>query len=254
MDSHKDAKYHDSIAPEYDRVVVEPRQAALHRLFAPALRRLGAHAPFPVMFDLGCGTGHMVLRAGALAKRVVGVDHSAGMLAIAREKAAAAGLAQSEFVQQDIPAFLQAHPRQADLITAVGVLHHLGEARLPATLAAIRDALRPGGWLLLAEPVADGDIHEPDPIRAWNRRSLAVGRDYSAPAPDPDEAPLPPALLREAILGAGLQIVDQRRGWEIYNHSAEPGLIERLRIGWLQRRFGDSGFIQACLARKPAEG
>ena len=64
MDFSKDIRYHDSIADEYDDVVLAPREAATQRLFAPALRRLAAHAPFGRMLDLGCGTGHMIRRAG----------------------------------------------------------------------------------------------------------------------------------------------------------------------------------------------
>lgn len=250
MDFTKDIRYHDSIADEYDDVVLAPREAATQRLFAPALRRLAKHAPFAQMLDLGCGTGHMIRRAGPLAARVTGVDHSPGMLASARRMVEARGLSHVRFEQGDLEAFLAAHPDHADLVTAVGVLHHLGEDGIDRVLAAIHRSLRPGGWVLLAEPVADGPIVEPDAITRWNRASLAAKRGYRAPEEDPDEAPLPPALLRAAILRAGLRPDYERRRWEVYNHSEQPGLAERLRIEWLQWRHRGTGFIYACLARK----
>lgn len=250
MDLSRDSRYHDSIATEYDQVVLAPREFATQRLFAPALRRLARHAPFDQMLDLGCGTGHMVRRLGHLATRITGVDHSAGMLDVARRTAAAAGLAQAQFLQSDLEAFLAGHPDHADLLTAVGVLHHLDASGLERVLSAAFRSLRPGGWLLLAEPVADGPIAEPEAITRWNQRSLAARRDYAAAAEDPDEAPLPPTQLRSAIIRAGFTPVLEQRRWEIYNHSARPGLFERLRIEWLQRRHAGTGVIYTCLARK----
>ena len=250
MDFSKDIRYHDSIADEYDDVVLAPREAATQRLFAPALRKLAAHAPFGQMLDLGCGTGHMIRRAGPLAAQVTGVDHSPGMLASARRMVETRGMRHVRFEQGDLEAFLAAHPDYADLVTAVGVLHHLGEDGLDRVLAAIHRSLRPGGWVLLAEPVADGPIVEPQAITRWNQASLAAGRGYRAAEEDPDEAPLPPAMLRAAIVRAGFAPVHERRRWEVYNHSEQPGLFERLRIEWLQWRHRDTGFIYACLARK----
>lgn len=252
MDTSKDIHYHDSIASEYDQVVLEPRELATQSLFAPALRRLAGHAPFAQMLDIGCGTGHMVLRAGHLAHKITGIDHSPGMLQIAKQRADAIGLSRAHFIERDVASFLDQSPDFADLTTAVGVLHHLGAENLDRILASIFRTTRPGGWVLLAEPVADGPIEEPEAIQQWNRKSLAASRHYASSAPDPDEAPLPPALLRNAITDAGFVPVIERRRWEIYNHSASPGFIERLRIERLQRRHAATGFIYACLARKPS--
>jgi ubiquinone/menaquinone biosynthesis C-methylase UbiE len=250
MDLSRDSHYHDSIAGEYDQVVLAPREFATQRLFAPALRKLARHAPFGQMVDLGCGTGHMVRRLGHLATRITGVDHSAGMLEVARRAAVEGGLAQAQFVNADLETFLAEHPDHADLMTAVGVLHHLDAGGLERVLAAAFRSVRSRGWLLLAEPVADGPIVEPAAITRWNQRSLAAQRDYAAAADDPDEAPLPPTQLRSAIFRAGFTPVLERRRWEVYNHSSAPGVFERMRIEWLQRRHAGTGFIYTCLARK----
>ncbi|GAB2489246.1 class I SAM-dependent DNA methyltransferase [Arenimonas alkanexedens] len=250
MDFSKDIRYHDSIAGEYDEVVLAPREAATRRLFAPALRRLAAQAPFGRMLDLGCGTGHMIRRAGPLAREVIGVDHSAGMLASAQRMTATTGLGHVVFEQDDIETYLAAHPDHADLVTAVGVLHHLGQDDLDRVLAAIHRSLRPGGWVLLAEPVIEPGMAEPAAIARWNQASLAAQRGHQDAEEDPDEAPLPFAQLRAAIARAGFTPVHAQRHWEIYNHSERPGLVERLRISWLQWRHRDTGFIYACLARK----
>ena len=250
MDLGKDIRYHDSIAREYDEVVLVPREAATRGVFAGAIRRLRPHAPFAQLLDVGCGTGHMVRRMGALAVSITGIDHSPGMLAAARRMADANGLGRARFEQVDIETYLAAHPQHADLATAVGVLHHLGEDGLDRVLAALHRSVRSGGWIVLAEPVADGPMVEPEAITRWNQRSIAAGRGYSAAEEDPDEAPLPPDALRAAIVRAGFSIVHEQRHWEIYSHSEQPGLVERLRIRWLQWRHRDTGFIYACLARK----
>ncbi len=95
--------------------------------------------------DVGCGTGVL---AGKLATRfaqVTGIDADAGMAS-----AATARLAQDPRVTIRHCRFEQfasaAGNGEADLITMVAVLHHLG---LDDTLAEMRGLLAPGGRLLV---------------------------------------------------------------------------------------------------------
>src|SRR5262249_29299627 len=63
-------------------------------LFAVDLAFALAHlAPPGRLLDLGCGTGRLLLAAAAAGHRPLGVDLSAEMLAVARDKARAAGAA-----------------------------------------------------------------------------------------------------------------------------------------------------------------
>ena len=79
----KDIRYHDQIAAEYDRVVVDPRWSSINALFDAA----GAHLPRQrrAMLDLGTGTGHMLRRFARSFGCVVAVDHSQAMLRLAED-------------------------------------------------------------------------------------------------------------------------------------------------------------------------
>src|SRR6188768_3161650 len=97
--SEKDAAYHDVIAAEYDRVVVRPRAYPNDVLFAPIERVV---RPGRAMLDLGCGTGHMLVRFRRRFEHATGVDHSAGMIGMAKHNLAAAGLPAAHFVVGDV--------------------------------------------------------------------------------------------------------------------------------------------------------
>ncbi|MDP9334095.1 MAG: class I SAM-dependent methyltransferase [Actinomycetota bacterium] len=53
------------------------------------------------VLDIGCGCGATTITAAAQAQRAVGIDLSGPMLAVARNRAADAGLANVEFVEAD---------------------------------------------------------------------------------------------------------------------------------------------------------
>ena len=94
--------------------------------------------------DLATGIGEPALtvarKAGA-GGRVVAIDHSQGMLAVARERAAALGLANMEFVVGDIES-LQAAPHSFDAAVCRWGLMFVPD--LDAAARGIRQALKPG--------------------------------------------------------------------------------------------------------------
>lgn len=240
-----DRAYHDTIAREYDRVVVRPREQANRRLFG----RLLAGVSGDRALDLGCGTGHLALRIAPRFRSVVGVDHSEAMLATARANAAGAGLANIEFRQADIAEAMATLPSSGfDLIGAVGFLHHLAPQALQPLLAACRRCLAPGGRIAIAEPL---ECEEPAPIRDWNQRVFATLPAYSDPAPDPDEAPLDEAALRAAIAGAGLRIAREVRAWDVLTHDYPPRLLERWRAARLLSSHPGGNVIAMLLEAAP---
>ncbi len=95
--------------------------------------------------DVGCGTGVLAGKLAPHFGRVTGIDADAGMAAVA-----SARLAQDPRVTIRRCGFEQfaaaADDGEADLITMVAVLHHLG---LDDTLARIPGLLAPGGRLLV---------------------------------------------------------------------------------------------------------
>lgn len=122
--------------------------------FEDYLRTLFPHAeaPFPPLAGplellvAGCGTGQ---ESADLARqfpdaRVLAVDLSLASLCYARRKTRALGLANVEYAQADILE-LASLGRTFDVISSVGVLHHLADPL--AGWRALAGCLRPGGFM-----------------------------------------------------------------------------------------------------------
>ena len=126
-------------APHYDRQGLSQWSGALIRFTLDTL--LPRHGRRPrTALDLACGTGTAALALDAAGLAVVGLDHSAGMLAVARAKAARAR-ARCSFVRADLRAFAFAHP--FELITcAYDSLNYLTTPRdLRTAFGQVRAAL-----------------------------------------------------------------------------------------------------------------
>lgn len=108
--------------------------AALLRKLPPAPARA---------LDIGCGAGDFARRLAEHVAHVDAIDASAEMLQ--RAQSAAAGLDNVSYIQADIRSF-PLEQASYDVISLVTVLHHLP---LRETLQLCRDALRPGGVLLV---------------------------------------------------------------------------------------------------------
>ncbi len=67
-------------------------------------------------------------------------------------------------------------PRGADIVSLVRVIHDHDEARVARLLRAAREALGPGGTLLIAEPLADTPGAEPIGAAYFGFYLLAMGR------------------------------------------------------------------------------
>lgn len=168
------------------------------------LARIGV-APGWRCLDLGCGpggiTGLMSARVGA-AGRVVGLDADPVFVALARARAAAAGLANVEYVEGDAyrTAFAAA---SFDLVHLRFVASTAGEPeRLIAE--AIRLA-RPGGVVALQDPdMASLVCHPPHP--AWEALRTAMVDAFTAVGADISLARRSFRLLR----AAGLTDVEYR--------------------------------------------
>jgi 2-polyprenyl-3-methyl-5-hydroxy-6-metoxy-1,4-benzoquinol methylase len=152
-DSARD--YFEGLAPEYDRAFRlqgrGPLNAVVNRLFrGPTfVRRMrlleDVFARLRVegksVLDLGCGSGQVSLLAAAMGARVRGIDIAPGMLALARESAARAGLADRvAFEEGDVSR--DAVP-EADVVLLVGVIEYYRdfEGLVRRAAAATRQAL-----------------------------------------------------------------------------------------------------------------
>ncbi len=99
------------------------------------------------VLDLACGTGTAALLFAAQGYTVTGIDGSATMLEVARQKAADEG-ADVQFLQQDMRAFTA--PEPVDLLTCFyDSLNYLTDpADLARTFACMRHALAPDGLVV----------------------------------------------------------------------------------------------------------
>jgi predicted TPR repeat methyltransferase len=125
--------------------------------FESKLERLAYRAPTLVMamvehsglkpsknlnvLDAGCGTGLCGPLVLPYARRLVGVDLSAGMLSHAKEKHVYDALVKTELTE-----FLRANRKAFDLIVSADTLVYFGD--LKNVLVAAAEALRPSGLLV----------------------------------------------------------------------------------------------------------
>lgn len=130
---------YDSMAKDYDKIVVEARYAVTSWLQAEL-----KHCSANQVLDLACGSGNLgvVVRSINPLADLVGLDLSTGMLAQASEKKI-----YSRLVPHDLDQSLQPlNLPQADVVLIFGVLEFLREPlRL---LEEASGLLQPGGHLL----------------------------------------------------------------------------------------------------------
>jgi SAM-dependent methyltransferase len=120
------------------------------------------------VIDLGCGpSGALDLLAERVgeAGRVVGLDFEPANVALAREFAAARGLANVEVTQGD--AHRTGFPSASyDLVHARTLLINIPDPA--AVVAEMVRLARPGGWVAVLEPDVGGSVCYP-PHPAWDR-------------------------------------------------------------------------------------
>jgi SAM-dependent methyltransferase len=113
------------------------------------------------VLELACGSGRVLVPLARAGHRVVGLDASPHMLALAREKLAGAGLAESpnvRLVRGDMRAFEAGGPFDLAVIAVKSFAYLRMRAEQQQALAAMAAHLRPGGLLAL-------DLLHPSP--AW---------------------------------------------------------------------------------------
>ncbi|MEU0083628.1 methyltransferase domain-containing protein [Streptomyces sp. NPDC006274] len=113
--------------------------------------------------DVGCGAGRFARRVAALGLDVDAVDPSAEVIAEAR--ALSAGARSPRFTQADVTG-MELPKGHYDFVSCLASLHHMPFG----TVAALRDALAPGGVLVVL-----GCYAERTPLdRAWSLAAVPV--------------------------------------------------------------------------------
>jgi SAM-dependent methyltransferase len=142
---------------------------------------LGLLPPRSSVVELGCGAGVTALRLTGAGHDVLGIDQSAALIALARERAPRARFRVGSFVSEPLP--------DCDAVLAIGeVFNYLFDAgntraALPGLFARIHAALRPNGRLVfdLASPA----VRRGDGSRIWN-----AGTDWATLVENREEGDL----------------------------------------------------------------
>jgi SAM-dependent methyltransferase len=154
---------------------------------ARALAVAAAH-PGEAVLDIGCGCGASSLDLAATvgpSGRVVGVDVSVPMLAVARARAQAASLDRASFTTADVEIEPFGGGRFDLAFSRFGIMFFSDPVR---ALANVRRALRPGGRLVF---VCWRDLA----ANPWFAIPAAAVRPHAPPQPKPDpQAPGPLAF------------------------------------------------------------
>jgi 2-polyprenyl-3-methyl-5-hydroxy-6-metoxy-1,4-benzoquinol methylase len=146
----------DERAREWDT----PERRTRAESVAEAIRANVTLTPTMRVVDVGAGTGLLGLTLAGDVGAMVLAEPSEGMLEVAREKLATDGPRNASAIRFD----LLADPPPGDpydLAVSLLVLHHLRDTG--AALRAIRELLRPGGRVALADlDTEDGTFHDAD--------------------------------------------------------------------------------------------
>ncbi len=103
------------------------------------------------VLDAGCGTGLCGPLLAPYARRLVGVDLSANMLARAHDRKV-----YDEVVKNELTTYLLASSERFDVVVSADTLVYFGA--LEQAVSAAAGALRPGGWLIFTvEEAVDGE-------------------------------------------------------------------------------------------------
>ncbi len=161
----EDLQYSCAYFRNPDDTIEEAQIAKKQHIAAKLLLRPGQR-----VLDIGCGWGGLALSLARMEDvKVLGITLSKEQLAVARERARAAGLA-------DRVSFELIDYRQLegtfDRIVSVGMFEHVGTPQYPTYFTRVKQLLKPDGVALVH---SIGKLHGPSPTNSWIRKYIFPG-------------------------------------------------------------------------------
>lgn len=159
-------------------------QAGFFSASSDRLLKLAGIQPGMRVLDIGCGAGDVTMQIASIvgeSGQVTGVDADAAVLAVARERAAGAGLGNVTFQQASAPDISLDGP--VDAIAGRMILMHLENPA--AALGAMRRLVRPGGVMTFQE-VRLTSVRSVPPVPLLARCVEWASQAFSATGRDPD--------------------------------------------------------------------
>jgi 2-polyprenyl-6-hydroxyphenyl methylase/3-demethylubiquinone-9 3-methyltransferase len=223
--------WHDQIASDFDAGYT--RSPAFRERFSLWSDLIARHSkPDDSVLDAGCGSGVFSRVAARHAAKVIALDGSDAMIAIAEQGAASEGLCNITHrvgLLDDLAAW---EPAQFDLILSSSVLEYVEDYQ--ATLASLVRLLRPGGRLIISMPNADSHYRRLERIAfklAGRPRYVAHLKSRSTPR-----------KLKEILAKQGMEVLEAR----YFAEPPVPSAILRM-LGDEPRR--KSLFVQVAALR-----
>ncbi len=137
----------------------DPAKGERAQRVAEAIAREAPVAPWMTVLEYGCGTGLLGLALQPRVRQVTLADSSREMLAVVREKIAAAGIGNATAVEVDLASDGPLDAR-FDLVCTLMTLHHIADT--DRILRRFHELLRPGGILCVSDlDREDGAFHGP---------------------------------------------------------------------------------------------
>jgi 2-polyprenyl-6-hydroxyphenyl methylase / 3-demethylubiquinone-9 3-methyltransferase len=144
--------------------------------------------------DVGCGAGLLAEPLARMGAKVIGIDATPEVIAVARQHASAMGL-EIDYRTGDV----QQLEGQFDLITCMEVIEHVADPA--AFVKALARRLAPDGLLLLSTPNAT----------SWSRLMMITIAERTGRIPkgthDFDKF-IAPERMKQLLAGAGLKCLD----------------------------------------------
>lgn len=197
------AASYDSVAKRYaEEIGDELAGKPVDRAWLNLMVELAAGG---ILADVGCGPGHVTAYLAEQGARVVGIDVSPGMVAVASARYQGIG-----FEIGSLPALPCGESSWSGAVCAYSIIH-LEPRQRPAAFAELARVIAPGGWLLLSFHI-DDDAHavgQIERVTDWWGEKVELEFHYL----DPDAVA---AEVEQA--GFAVMAVTRRRPWQGAEH------------------------------------